>query len=61
MKVGDQNTWDLFNSCKKNPYVATLASGQSAVGFLEFMGSNAVQTGKVKIYYFKLIQLKNLH
>ena len=35
----------------KNPYVATLASGQSAPGFLEFMGSNAVQTGKVKISF----------
>jgi hypothetical protein len=28
-----------------------LASGQSAPGFLEFMGSNAVQTGRVKISF----------
>lgn len=39
----------LYNSCKKNPFVSQLASGQSAVGFLDFMGANAVQTGKVKI------------
>lgn len=51
MRVQSNVVWDLYNSCKKNPYVATLASGQSAVGFLEFMGSNAVQTGKVKISF----------
>lgn len=31
--------------------MTSLASGQSAVGFLEFMGSNAVQTGKTKISF----------
>lgn len=41
----------LYNSCKKNPFVSQLASGQSAVGFLEFMGANAVQTGLVKISF----------
>ena len=51
MRIGNDLAWDIFYSCKKNPYVATLASGQSAAGFLEFMGSNAVQTGKVKISF----------
>lgn len=51
VRVESSVTCDLYNSCKKNPYVASLASGQSAVGFLEFMGSNAVQTGKVKISF----------
>ena len=51
MRVGNMIACDLYESCKKNPYVATLASGQSAIGFLEFMGSNAVQTGKVKISF----------
>jgi hypothetical protein len=51
MRVGSDVACDIFNSCNKNPYVATLASGQSAPGFLEFMGSNAVQTGKTKISF----------
>lgn len=51
MRVGSDLACDIFNSCNKNPYVATLASGQSAPGFLEFMGSNAVQTGKTKISF----------
>ena len=51
MRIGNEVACDIFNSCVKNPYVATLASGQSAPGFLEFMGSNAVQTGKVKISF----------
>ena len=51
MRVESSVVWDLYNSCKKNPFVTSLASGQSAVGFLEFMGSNAVQTGKVKINF----------
>jgi hypothetical protein len=49
MTIGSMVACDLYESCKKNPYVTSLASGQSAVGFLEFMGSNAVQTGKTKI------------
>lgn len=51
MRIGNEVACDIFNSCVKNPYVATLASGQSAPGFIEFMGSNAVQTGKVKISF----------
>ena len=51
MRISNDLAWDIFYSCKKNPYVATLASGQSAAGFLEFMGSNAVQSGKVKISF----------
>ena len=51
MRISNDLACDIFYSCKKNPYVATLASGQSAAGFLEFMGSNAVQTGKVKISF----------
>jgi len=51
MRVGNMVAWDLFNSCVKNPYVASLASGQSAPGFLEFMGSNAVQEAKTKISF----------
>lgn len=51
MRVASDLACDIFNSCNKNPYVATLASGQSAPGFLEFMGSNAVQTGKTKISF----------
>jgi len=51
VRVESSVVWDLYNSCKKNPFVTSLASGQSAVGFLEFMGSNAVQTGKVKISF----------
>ena len=51
MRIDNDIACDIFNSCKKNPFVATLASGQSAPGFLEFMGSNAVQTGKVKITF----------
>lgn len=50
-RVGNDVACDLFNSCVKNPYVASLASGQSAQGFLEFMGTNAVQTGRVKISF----------
>lgn len=49
MTVGNMVPCDLYESCKKNPYVTSLASGQSAIGFLEFMGSNAVQTGRTKI------------
>jgi hypothetical protein len=51
MRIGSQMTCDLFNSCKKNPFVATLASGQSAAGFLKFMGQNAVQTGKTIVNF----------
>ncbi|CAI2373836.1 unnamed protein product [Moneuplotes crassus] len=51
VRVESSVVCDLYNSCKKNPFVTSLASGQSAVGFLEFMGSNAVQTGKVKISF----------
>ena len=36
---------DLYNACKKNSFIASLAQGSSAVGFLDFMGSNAVETG----------------
>ena len=42
---------DLFNSCKKNPFVASLASGQSAPGFLQFMGTNSRETGKTNIRF----------
>ena len=51
MRIENSIAWDIYNSWNKNPYVATLASGQSAPGFLEFMGSNAVQSGKVKISF----------
>lgn len=51
MRIDNDVACGIFESCKKNPFVATLASGQSAPGFLEFMGSNAVQTGKVKISF----------
>lgn len=51
MRIGNDVACDIFYSCNKNPYVATLASGQSAAGFLEFMGSNAVQSGKVKVSF----------
>jgi len=51
MRISNDIACDIYSSCNKNPYVATLASGQSAIGFLEFMGSNAVQTGKVKISF----------
>jgi hypothetical protein len=51
MTIGNMVACDLYEACKKNPYVASLASGQSAIGFLEFMGSNAVQTGKTKISF----------
>jgi hypothetical protein len=51
MRISNDIACDIFKSCNKNPFVATLASGQSAPGFLEFMGSNAVQSGKVKISF----------
>lgn len=51
MRIGNDVACDIYNSWVKNPYVASLASGQSAQGFLEFMGTNAVQTGKVKISF----------
>ena len=42
MKVDNDVVCDLYNSCKKNPFVSNLASGQSAQAFLEFVGANAV-------------------
>lgn len=51
MTIGNDVACVLFNSCKKNPFVATLASGQSAPGFLQFMGTNAVQTGLTDIHF----------
>jgi hypothetical protein len=51
MYIGNDVACDLFNACKKNPFVATLASGQSAPGFMQFMGTNAVQTGKTDITF----------
>lgn len=51
MRISNDMACDIYKSCNKNPYVASLASGQSAAGFLEFMGSNAVQSGKVKISF----------
>jgi hypothetical protein len=51
MRIGNDVACDIFKSCNKNPYVATLASGQSAAGFLEFMGTNAVQSGKTRISF----------
>lgn len=51
MVIGNGVACDLFNACKKNPFVATLASGQSAPGFMQFMGTNAVQTGKTDITF----------
>jgi len=42
MRIGTEMSCEMFKSCKKNPFVATLASGQSAAGFLQFMGKNAV-------------------
>ncbi|CAI2371284.1 unnamed protein product [Moneuplotes crassus] len=53
MRMGNDVACGIFESCKKNPFVASLASGQSAPGFLEFMGSNAVQTGKIIIFFVK--------
>lgn len=51
MTVGSEVACALFNSCKKNPFVATLASGTSAPGFLQFMGTNAVTTGLTDIHF----------
>ena len=51
MRIGNDVACELFQACKKNPFVATLASGQSAPGFMQFMGTNAVQTGKTDITF----------
>ena len=51
MTIGGELACTLFNSCKKNSFIATLASGTSAPAFMQFQGSNAVDTGKVLINF----------
>ena len=50
-RMGSDAACDLYNACKKNPFVASLASGQSAPGFLQFMGTNSRETGKTNIRF----------
>ena len=40
---------EMYQSCKKTPYVSQVSAMNSAEGLLNFMGSNAVATGLEKI------------
>ena len=49
--VTERYTCDLYDSCKKSPYVQQVSAMQSSHGFLQFQGANSVDMGQVDISF----------
>lgn len=48
-KIDPNTACEMYQSCKKTPYVTEVSAMNSAEGLLNFLGSNAVATGLEKI------------
>ena len=49
LKIDPDTACEIYQSCKKTPYVSQVSAMNNAEGQLNFLGSNAVATGKEKI------------